>query len=110
MQIFAAKSHFLKSSVVASLEDLESLKAGVQYIHVQEHHFDSNVKRMTVVYHDLQTRNNVAFMKGAPESVLDTCIYDVDGNPITDDSKAEILHLMNCFANEGLVFSRGYIS
>lgn len=103
MQIFAAKSNFLKSSVVASFEDLESLKAGVRYIHVQEHPFDSNIKRMTVVYHDLQTRTNVAFMKGAPESVLDACLYDTEGNDFSEDSKREMFILMDRFASEGLV-------
>ena len=94
---------------MASLEDLESLKAGVRYIHVQEHHFDSNVKRMTVIYHDLQTRHNIAFMKGAPECVVDACIYDKEGDPITEEGKTEILHMMNRFASEGLVLSSGCI-
>ena len=92
---------------MASLEDLELFKAGVQYIHVQEHHFDSSVKRMTVVYQDLQDQTVFAFMKGAPECVLDVCIYDAEGNPITDDGKTEILHMLNCFTSEGLVFSSG---
>jgi potassium/sodium efflux P-type ATPase len=89
---------------VASLGDLESLKTGVRYIHVQEHRFDSNVKRMTVVYHDLQTGNNIALMKGALEYVLDGCVYDTEGNPFTEDSKTKILQLMDHFASEGLVF------
>jgi magnesium-transporting ATPase (P-type) len=108
LQIFAAKSHFLKSTVVASLENLESFKAGYRYIHVQTLRFDSYVKRMTVVYQDLQTRENVAFMKGAPERVLDACAYDTEGKPFTKDSKNEILQLMDRFASEGLVISHDY--
>jgi magnesium-transporting ATPase (P-type) len=101
--MFAAKSGFLKSSLVASAQDLQLLKAGVRYIHVQEHQFDSDSKRMSVVYHDLQTRNNVLFMKGAPECVLDACCYDTDGKLLSDESKATTLRLMETLAGEGLV-------
>lgn len=62
---------------------------------------------MTVVYHDLQTRNNVAFMKGAPECVVDACMYNAEGDPITAEGKTEILDMMNHFASEGLVLSSG---
>ena len=65
---------------------------------------------MTVVYRDLQTQTDVAFMKGAPECVLDVCIYDAKGIAISDDDKMEILDVMNRFASEGLVFSIDCIS
>jgi magnesium-transporting ATPase (P-type) len=87
---------------VASLEDLESLKPGVRYTHVQTLHFDSDVKRMTVVYHDLHTRKNLAFMKGAPERVLDACQKDGE-NTLSHNSVVEVT---NRFASEGLVDSR----
>jgi magnesium-transporting ATPase (P-type) len=103
LQIFAAKSGFHKSTAVASLEDVETDKDGVRYKHVQEHHFDSTVKRMTVIYHDLEHRTNIAFMKGAPERVLDACTYDSQGTPLTPETKDEVLRLMDRFASEGLV-------
>jgi magnesium-transporting ATPase (P-type) len=107
LQIFAAKSGFSKSVAVASLEDLETFKDGVRYKHVQEHHFDSTVKRMSVVYHDLEHQTNIAFMKGAPERVLDACLYNSQGDILTVEGKADVLRLMDRFASEGLVNSLG---
>jgi magnesium-transporting ATPase (P-type) len=106
LQLFAAKSGFFKSAVVASLEDVGTYKDGVRYKHVQEHHFDSTVKRMTVIYHDLEHKTNLAFMKGAPERVLDACIYDPQGDKLTDESKTSVLRLMDRFAAQGLVLSQ----
>jgi P-type Na+/K+ transporter len=94
----------LKSSVVAGLEDVETFKDGIRYKHLQEHHFDSTVKRMTVIYHDLIHHKNIAFMKGAPERVLEACSFDAQNNPLTHAVKAEVLHLMDRFASEGLVY------
>jgi len=88
---------------VASLEDLQSLNAKVRYSHVQTFPFDSNIKCMTVVYHDLETGINVAFTKGAPEYVLDVCICDAGESEFDVNRRTEILQLMNRFSNEGLV-------
>ena len=88
---------------MSSLEDIETIKDGIRYTHVQEHHFDSTVKRMTVIYHDLVHRTNIAFMKGAPERVLEACTYDSQNNVLTVEAKADVLHLMDRFASEGLV-------
>lgn len=60
---------------------------------------------MTVIYHDLQHKTNIAFMKGAPERVLDACIYDANGDKLTDEGKKSVLRLMDRFAAEGLVLS-----
>jgi magnesium-transporting ATPase (P-type) len=103
--MFAAKSGFLKSRAVANLEDVETFKDGVRYKHVQEHHFDSTVKRMTVIYHDLEHQTNIAFMKGAPERVLDACSYNAQGGLLTSTEIDQVLHLMDRFATEGLVIS-----
>jgi potassium/sodium efflux P-type ATPase len=102
LQIFAAKSGFSKFSVVATSEDVEKQKAGIRYIHVQEHHFDSTVKRMTVIFRDLDQGTNIAFMKGAPERVLDACLYNSQGDILTEDAKNGVLKLMDRFAGEGL--------
>lgn len=88
---------------MASLEDVETFKDGVRYKHVQEHHFDSTVKRMTVIYHDLEHKTNIAFMKGAPERVINACSYNAKGGPLTSIEIDEVLHLMDRFASEGLV-------
>jgi len=58
---------------------------------------------MTVAYQDLNTQEYIAFMKGAPEWVLDVCLYDIDGNEITDQTKSKITDLIEGFASEGLV-------
>jgi magnesium-transporting ATPase (P-type) len=60
---------------------------------------------MTVIYHDLIHKENIAFMKGAPERVLEACTYDSENNPLTETAKSEVLRLMDRFASEGLVVS-----
>lgn len=96
----------MKSDVVVSREDLEMHSDGIRYTHVSEHPFDSNVKRMTVIYQDLQTNTNIAFMKGAPERVLDGCTYNTQGDVLTNEAKDDVLRLMDRFASEGLVIPR----
>ena len=85
---------------------METFKDGVRYKHVQEHHFDSTVKRMTVIYHDLERQTNIAFLKGAAEQVLDACSYNPQGDPSTSIEIDEVLCLMGRFAGEGLVVSQ----
>jgi len=102
LQIFAAKSGFSKATTVAPLEAVESFKDGIRYHHIQEHHFDSTLKRMTVIYHDLEHDINRAFMKGAPERVIDACSFNAKGEPLTSIEIDNVLHLMDEFASEGL--------
>jgi magnesium-transporting ATPase (P-type) len=90
---------------VASSEESEQVEDGRRYVFSHEYHFDSNVKRMTVVYQDTQRQLNVAFMKGAPERVLDACTYDLSGNELNPKRKAHVLCTMDYFANEGLVIT-----
>src|SRR5271156_3992486 len=92
--------------MVASLEDLQSLKWGVRYTHVQTLHFNSDSKRMTVVFHDLQNGKNEAYMKGAPERVLEACTRDSEQKHLTENSKMEVLRFIEQFASEGLVGPR----
>lgn len=103
LQVCATKLNFIKHSVVASLKDLESVKDNVGYIHMQEYRFNPDVKRMTVVYVELRKGQHVAFMKGAPESVLSTCVRDRYGAILSEERKREILDQMQSFAEEGLV-------
>jgi magnesium-transporting ATPase (P-type) len=58
---------------------------------------------MTVVYQDLHTQEYIAFMKGAPEWILDICSHDIDGNEFTDETKSKLSDLIEEFATEGLV-------
>lgn len=81
------------------------MKENVQYIHMQEYQFTPDVKRMTVVYLDLGSGRHVAFMKGAPESVISVCARDSYGVELLADRKREIMTHMQSFAEEGLVMA-----
>ncbi|KAG9078819.1 hypothetical protein FS749_009120 [Ceratobasidium sp. UAMH 11750] len=80
------------------------------YTHLAEHAFDSSVKRMTSIYTQhtgLNPDERIAFMKGAVERVLATCvaISDSESNepsPLTDDSRARVLTHMETLAAQGL--------
>jgi Cation transport ATPase (P-type) len=58
---------------------------------------------MSVVFHDLQTSKNEVFMKGAPEGVLEACIYNSEREQFTEDDRLEVVRLVEEFACEGLV-------
>lgn len=58
---------------------------------------------MTVVFHDLQTGKNEVYMKGAPERVIEACIYNSEREPFTEDNRLEVVRLVEQFASEGLV-------
>ncbi|MDH5203458.1 MAG: HAD-IC family P-type ATPase, partial [Nitrospirota bacterium] len=60
---------------------------------IEEMPFSSERKRMTTV-HQMQDGKRTAFMKGAPEIVLERCTSITDGNgtrPLTEDDRAKIL-------------------
>jgi P-type Na+/K+ transporter len=57
---------------------------------------------MTVVYHDLEHNTNKAFMKGAPERVLEACSFNSKGGPLTSTEIDHVLDLMDNLASEGL--------
>ena len=58
-----------------------------------------------MVYYDLEKHAHFAFMKGAPECVLDACTFGCQGDILTPESKTQVLHLMDRFASDGLVRS-----
>ncbi|WP_136716535.1 cation-translocating P-type ATPase [Halorientalis salina] len=69
---------------------------------VREIQFSSERKRMTVVVDDGQS---TAYMKGAPETVLDRCdavLEDGDRRELTDDKRREILDHTHSFAADAL--------
>jgi Na+-exporting ATPase len=57
---------------------------------------------MTVVYHDLKHNANKAFMKGAPEHILEACSFNAKGGPLTSIEIEHVLNLMDNLASEGL--------
>ena len=60
---------------------------------------------MTVVYLDMSSGKYIAFMKGAPESVLSVCTCNRYGADLSDEGKKKIMDQMESFAEEGLVLS-----
>ncbi|KAF8705512.1 cation transport ATPase (P-type) family, partial [Rhizoctonia solani] len=80
------------------------------YTHLAEHAFDSSIKRMTSVYtqhHGNNPGERVAFMKGAVERVLASCVSISDSpngttNPLTDEARMNVVTQMEILANQGL--------
>ncbi|ELU43434.1 calcium-transporting ATPase 3 [Rhizoctonia solani AG-1 IA] len=80
------------------------------YTHLAEHAFDSSIKRMTSVYtqhHGNNPGERVAFMKGAVERVLASCVSISDSpngttSPLTDEARTNIIAQMEILANQGL--------
>jgi magnesium-transporting ATPase (P-type) len=71
-----------------------------------EYPFDSNVKRMSVVFQEPNLGKCVVFAKGAVERIIDLCRSVGFGDyqqPMTDEMKNEVISQMSRFANEGLV-------
>ncbi|MFW9991825.1 MAG: cation-translocating P-type ATPase [Candidatus Odinarchaeota archaeon] len=55
--------------------------------------FDSERKRMTMIYHNQEVDETRAFMKGSPESVLNVCTHvmiDSEVKPLDDATREEI--------------------
>ena len=76
-----------------------------QWRQVAEFPFDSDVKKMSVIFEDRQADKQWLFTKGAVERVLGSCPrYAVgdDLKELTDDIKAEVLANMEAMARLGL--------
>ena len=66
--------------------------------------FSSERKLMTTI-HDLEEGGKAAFMKGAPEKVLETCVSEMKEagrKPLDGNRKEEILHIAEKMAQDGL--------
>ncbi|KZV90278.1 potassium/sodium eff, partial [Exidia glandulosa HHB12029] len=73
--------------------------------HVEEYPFDSDIKRMSVIFEEPGTGQIHVFAKGAVERVLNVCVTYGQGpsaHPMTENDKAYIHDRMNALANEGL--------
>ncbi|QPG77084.1 hypothetical protein FOA43_004483 [Brettanomyces nanus] len=77
------------------------------FTHLAEFPFDSSIKRMSSVYHEKRTGNDVIFTKGAVERVLSCCntwhdpITD-EIVPVDDSTKDFIEQNMNSLSSKGL--------
>ncbi|MCM8816356.1 MAG: calcium-translocating P-type ATPase, SERCA-type [Candidatus Omnitrophica bacterium] len=81
-----------------------------KYELVDEIPFDSERKRMTVILND--GKNHIAFIKGAPEVLINLCSYIFENGkvkPIDDNTRYKILTIMDLFARQGLrVLATGF--
>lgn len=74
------------------------------YPRIGEVEFTSARKRMTTI-HRTPDEDRIAYMKGAPETVLERCDMErVDGEtvPLTDDRREELLSTVDSFAEDAL--------
>ncbi|QGI97591.1 hypothetical protein CEK26_010660 [Fusarium fujikuroi] len=72
---------------------------------VAEFPFDSDVKKMSVIFHDSESQKQWVFTKGAVERVLTSCPVYAAGNEIlefTDAIKEDVLRNMESLARLGL--------
>ncbi|KAG8875376.1 hypothetical protein FRB97_005165 [Tulasnella sp. 331] len=126
ISVFASRFHYGREKLMAPLpgtaetegtvtppENLPKNDTGSQWTQLAEFPFDSDVKRMSVVFRrqlaipDLagNITSEMVFMKGAVERVLDLCVSmrTADGDvEFTEDRKQEILENMEALAAEGL--------
>ena len=72
-----------------------------------EYGFDSNIKRMSVVYSNTNNAKTFVFTKGAVERILDLCTtvvgpHDGKSEPLTQSTKELVLNQMTHLAEQGL--------
>lgn len=74
-----------------------------EYVFIDEIPFDSERKKMTIVRKDKES--TFAFVKGAPDILLEDCGYIEEGQTarrLTPEDKQEILRINNEFANSAM--------
>ncbi|MEN2986229.1 MAG: cation-translocating P-type ATPase [Thermodesulfovibrionaceae bacterium] len=90
--------------VLASKAGLNIHEIRLENPRIEEIPFSSERKRMTTI-HQLQNGEKVAFMKGAPEVVLERCKYIVKDNEITEikeEDRVKILKINEEMAHNAL--------
>lgn len=98
LQIFASRYDRNRHGLVE--------REGAKYKQVSEYPFDSDVKKMSVIFEDRQTQEQKIYTKGAVEGVLDSCtsvVWD-DGQTVdfSDSLKDKTLEVMEALASQGL--------
>jgi len=76
-----------------------------KYERVEEIMFSSARKRMTTIHKKPEGKGHIAFMKGAPEVVLERCTHILEGNErkkLTQDKKKQILSKNKEFAKKAM--------
>jgi len=98
LQVFASRFDRNRHGLV----DGEAAK----FKQVSEYPFDSDVKKMSVIFEDRKTQDQHIYTKGAVERVIDSCISVVwdDGQIVdfSDSLKDKTLEVMEALASQGL--------
>ncbi|KEY66263.1 hypothetical protein S7711_09189 [Stachybotrys chartarum IBT 7711] len=97
IQVFAARFNWNRLDL--------STGSGAQWRQVAEFPFDSDVKKMSVIFEHKETAKQWLFTKGAVERVITSCSHYVGENglePMSADMEARILRNMEALARLGL--------
>ncbi|KJY00439.1 potassium/sodium efflux P-type ATPase like protein [Zymoseptoria brevis] len=98
IQVFASRFQWNRRASVSG--DNPAMKLLVEFP------FDSDVKKMSVIYRDLQSKEMYAFTKGAVERVIASCTsyLDSENKPVemTEEFREQILENMEALASHGL--------
>jgi Ca2+-transporting ATPase len=89
--------------VAAAKADLWQEELNRQFPRIDEIPFSSETKRMSTVHQSPQGK--VAYSKGAPEVILDSCRYIYDNGkerPLTDKDKDDVLSVGQSMASDAL--------
>ncbi|TXT67703.1 MAG: Calcium-transporting ATPase [Promethearchaeota archaeon] len=76
-----------------------------RYERIQEYFFDSERKRMSVIVKEQQTNDDLLYMKGAPEIVLNLCnriLVDGTIRPLSEEDRSNIIKINNEMAEKAL--------
>ena len=98
LQVFASRFDFNRAKFLDG--------TAPQHKQVSEYPFDSDVKKMSVIFENLESKSQEVYTKGAVERVIDSCVtYFNDKSEqveLTDDVKTNVLNNMEALASQGL--------
>ncbi|EME88988.1 uncharacterized protein MYCFIDRAFT_149581 [Pseudocercospora fijiensis CIRAD86] len=99
IQVFASRFQWNRRASVSG--DNPAMKLLVEFP------FDSDIKKMSVIYQDLQSKKMIAYTKGAVERVIASCTSyfaenDKDAVEMTEEYREQILENMEALAKHGL--------
>lgn len=98
IQVFASRFQWNRRASVAGEHPAMKM--------LHEFPFDSDIKKMSVIYKDLHTEKMYTYTKGAVERVIQSCITYVnekgESTTMTDEYREEILQNMEALASHGL--------
>ncbi|KAF2172012.1 hypothetical protein M409DRAFT_50610 [Zasmidium cellare ATCC 36951] len=98
IQVFASRFQWNRRASVAGEHPAMKM--------LHEFPFDSDIKKMSVIYKDLHTEKMYTYTKGAVERVIASCVTYVnekgESTPMTEEFRDEILQNMEALATHGL--------